>query len=130
MNNHQKVGGVAALIDAATFVFGMVMFFLVLAPVGYDSIDGDLLQNVAFLAENQAIIYMWHLIIYVIFGSFLVILALALHARLQTGAPAMTRTATAFGLIWAGLVIASGMVANIGASIVVELYANDPTQAV
>jgi hypothetical protein len=34
----------------------------------------------------------------------------------------MAQTATAFGLIWAGLVMATGMVANVGIGRVVELY--------
>lgn len=45
-----------------------------------------------------------YLIAYVVFGIFLVVLALALYERLKAGAPAMAQTATAFGLIWAGLV--------------------------
>ena len=40
-----------------------------------------------------------------------------------------SRTATAFGLIWAGLDIASGLVANSSLSTVVDLYAKDPAQA-
>jgi Domain of unknown function (DUF4386) len=48
---------------------------------------------------------------------------------LKAGAPAMAQTATAFGLIWAGLVIASGMVANISLGTVVDLYGKDPAQA-
>jgi hypothetical protein len=45
-------------------------------------------------------------------------------------APAMIQTATVFGLIWAGLVIASGMVYDIGLGTVVDLYAQDSAQAV
>jgi hypothetical protein len=36
---------------------------------------------------------------------------------------------TAFGLIWAGLVIASGMIATIATGVVVDLFATDPAQA-
>jgi hypothetical protein len=39
------------------------------------------------------------------------------------------QAATAFGLIWAGLVIASGMISNIGTAVVVDLYSTDPNQA-
>ena len=60
----------------------------------------------------------------------LVVLALALHARLKDGSPAIMQTATAFGLIWAGLVIASGMIANIGNSTVVGLFSENQDQAV
>jgi hypothetical protein len=70
-----------------------------------------------------------NLLIYVIFGVFLIILALALHDRLQAGSPALMQVATALALIWAGLVIASGMVANIGTAVVVDLYSADPAQA-
>jgi hypothetical protein len=41
-----------------------------------------------------------------------VVLSLALYDRLRVRAPAMAQTATAFGLIWAGLVIASDLIAT------------------
>ena len=41
----------------------------------------------------------------------------------------MAQTATAFGLIWAVLVIASGTIHNIGMETVVDLYGQDPAQA-
>jgi hypothetical protein len=129
MNGLQKMGGVAALFDAVTFVMGFALLFTLLAPAGYFDADADPLQNAAFLANNQAIMYLWHLIIYVVFGVFLVILVLALCDRLKAGSPAMAQTATAFGMIWAGLVIASGMVANIGSGVVVDLYSSNPAQA-
>jgi hypothetical protein len=39
------------------------------------------------------------------------------------------QVATAIGIIWAGSLIASGMVANAGIAPVVTLYAKDPAQA-
>jgi hypothetical protein len=60
---------------------------------------------------------------------FLIVLSLALYDRLKTGAPAMMQVATAIGIIWAGSLIASGMVANAGIAPVVALYAKDPAQA-
>ena len=127
MNNLQKMGGVAALIDAATYVVGIGLFSTILAP--YVTGDLDPGQTVAFLADNQAIMYIWILIIYVVNGVFLVVLALALYERLKAGSPAMVQTATAFGLIWAGLIIASGMLINSDLGVVVDLYGKDPAQA-
>ena len=89
----------------------------------------SILQSVAFLVDNQAIIHIWNIIIYVVFGVFLVVLALALYERLKAGSTAIAQTATAFGLIWAGLAIASGMLVIIGLGIVVDLYGKDPAQA-
>jgi hypothetical protein len=127
MNDLQKVGGIAALIEAATFLVGLALLVTVLAPYG----TGDLepVEKVTFLADNQTILYVWNQVIYVLFGVVLVVLSIALHARLKDGSPAMMQTATAFGLIWAGLVLASGMVFNIGMGTVVELYGTDPAQA-
>ena len=124
-NKLQKMGGVAALIEAAAYVAGFGLYLILLDSSGY---VGPV-RKVAFLVENQAIIYTGNLIIYVVFSVFLVVLTLALYDRLKAGSPAMVPTATAFGLIWAGLVIASGMIFNIGMHTVVALYGKDPAQA-
>ena len=126
MNDLQKIGGIAALIEAATYVVGFGLLFTLLAPLATDL---DPAQYVAFLVENQAIVYLWNLIIYVINGVFLVVLALALHARLQAGSPAIAQTAAIFGYIWAALVIASGMLILNDMSVITDLYAIDPDQA-
>jgi len=129
MSDLQRMGGVAALIMAATFVVGFAVFLTVLMPAGYFDAGVDPVQKAAILADNQAIASISYLISFVVFGILLVVLALALYERLKAGAPGMAQTATAFGLIWAGLVIASGMVANVGIGTVVDLYGNDPAQA-
>ena len=60
---------------------------------------------------------------------FLIVLALALYDRLKPAAPALMQVATAIGLIWAGSLVASGMVSNAGIAPVIALYARDPAQA-
>ncbi len=50
-----------------------------------------------------------NLLMYVVFGLFLIVLTLALHERMKAGAPALMQMATAVGIIWAGSLIASGM---------------------
>ena len=122
----QKLGGISALIAAALYITGFALFLTVLDPSGY---DGHV-QRVAFLTENQVASYIANLLIYVVFGVVLVVLALALYARLKSGSEAIMQTATVFGLIWSGLVIASGMIANIGNSTVVGLFSENQDQAV
>lgn len=129
MNSLQKIGGVSALIMAAAFVVGIAVFLGVLTPAGYFDADVEAAQKAAILADNQALVSISYLTSFVTFGIFLVVLALALYERLKAGSPAVAQTATAFGLIWAGLVIASGMVANVGIGRVIDLYGNDPAQA-
>ena len=119
------MGGNAALYEAAAYVLGIVFFIFV---VDYSGVI-DPVQKVALLVDNQAIMYIMNLIIYVVFGVFLVVLALALYDRLKASSPALVQTATVFGLIWAGLVIASGMIFIIGMDNVVNLYGQNPAQA-
>jgi hypothetical protein len=75
------------------------------------------------------VIYLTNLIMYVVFGVFLVVLTLALNERLSTASPSTIKTATAIGIIWAGMLVASGMVSNAGIAPTVALYGKDPTQA-
>lgn len=125
MGNFQKFGGIAALIEAAAYVAGFVLYFFVLDASGYVGPT----QHVAYLVDNQSSLFLTNLFVYVIFSVVLVVLVLALHERLKANSSEIMRTATAFGLIWAGLVIASGMIFNIGMKTVVRLYAENPDQA-
>src|SRR5512135_2392046 len=125
MKTLQKYGGAAALYLAAAYLIGMVLFLVVL---NYPGIT-DPVQKVALLVEKQAVIFSTNLLMYVFFGLFLIILSLALYDCLKSGAPALMQVATAIGIIWAGSLIASGMVANAGLATIVPLYAKDPAQA-
>ncbi len=125
MKNLQKMGGIAALYGAAAYLIALVGYLLVLGTLD----DVDPVQKVASLVDNQAFIYILNLIAYIVFGLFLVVLALALYQRLKAGSPALAQTATAIGFIWATVLIASGMISNFGMGIVVDLYSTDPAQA-
>lgn len=125
MKTLQKFGGFAALYLAIAYLIGIVLFLVVL---DYPSIT-DPAQKVTLLIEKQMFIFSTNLFLYVFFGVFLIVLMLALYDRLKSGAPAIMQVATAIGIIWAGSLIASGMVSNAGISPVVALYAKDPAQA-
>ena len=120
-----KIGGIAALYEAAAYLIG---FGLWIGVLNYSS-DLEPAQKVASFVNNLSLWYILNLVVYIIAGFFLVVLVLALYDRLKTSSPAIMQVATAIGLIWAGLVIASGMIANIGIENVVNLYNTDPAQA-
>ncbi len=121
----QKYGGFAALYMAVAHLIGMIIFLVIL---DYPSITNPA-QKVALLVEMQMVTFATNLLMYVFFGVFLIVLSLALYDRLKSGAPAIMQVATVTGIIWAGSLIASGMVANAGIAPVVALYAKDPAQA-
>lgn len=125
MKNLQRMGGIAALYEAIAYIVGMIGFLLVVDVSGV----ADPVQRVALMADNQAFLHIMHLLIYVVWAFFLVVLALALYDRLKAGSTAMVQTATVFALIWAGVIIAAGTIYIAGMGNVVELYSEDPAQA-
>ena len=90
----------------------------------------DPVEKVTMLVDNHDSMRVVYLITYVIFGIVLAVLALALYARLKAGAPTLTLVATVAGLIWAVVLVASGMIFNAGVAAVVDLHATSPAQAV
>ena len=123
MKTLQKFGGFAALYAGIAYIVGMVGFLLV---VGWPD---DPAQQVNVLVNNQVAQHILYLIVYQIWAVVLVVLTLALYERFKASSPAMMQIVTAIGIIWATLVIASGMIFNIGMENVVNLYGKDPAQA-
>ena len=125
MNNLQKIGGVAALFEAAIYISAFVFF-----GAFWDyPVSADDAQKFIFLTNNQTILSIVNLTMYVAFGLFLAVLVLATHQRMKTKAPVLSQTASVFGIIWVGLVIASGMIANVGLGAVIDLSAKNAEQA-
>src|SRR5512141_1863089 len=127
MKDLQKIGGIAALVGATTNLLALVIFITLLAPKGYGSDDPG--QIVTFFAANQALMRVWYVIIYLVFGASLIFLSLALHDRLKAGSPVLAQAVTTLGLIWAVLVIVIGTLSINDLSTVVALPAKDPAQA-
>lgn len=121
----QRLGGAAAVYLAAAYIAAMPYFLLV---VKYPDVT-DPAEKVAMLAGNAGSMHVMYLVTYVILGIVLAVLALALDARLKDGAPLLAQVATVAGLIWAVLLVASGMVFNAGMATVVGLYDSDPAVA-
>lgn len=126
ITEQQKAGGLAALYLAVAYLLAMPFFLLL---VDYQSAVDPTAKVVSLVANNGAMEVMY-LISYVVFGIALSILALALYERLKPAAPALMQIATAVGLIWAVMLIASGLVFNAGMGAVVTLYPANPAQAV
>jgi hypothetical protein len=125
MKRLQKMGGIAALYEAAAYIVGMIGFLTV---VDVSSVE-DPVQKVALMADNLAFLYILHLIVYVVWGFFMIVLALALYERLKAGSPAIMQIATVIGIFWGCVIIISGMIHNVGMQNVVDLYGKDPAQA-
>lgn len=122
----RRASGFAAIYLAAALVAAM-FYFLVGTDMPSVTDPGEQVQ---LLIDHQLGLHVMYLIAYVVFGLALVVLTLGLHERLAGIDLAWSRVATAVGLIWSGVLVASGMVFIVGMNSVVDLHATDPTAAV
>ncbi|MEL7313025.1 MAG: hypothetical protein AAFN07_16025, partial [Pseudomonadota bacterium] len=86
-------------------------------------------DRLAFVLDREDWFQAWTLVIYVLFGAALVAVTVALHERLKAASNTLAMIATPFGFIWAGLVIASGMIASVGLSAVAGRFEAEPLLA-
>jgi Domain of unknown function (DUF4386) len=122
----QKLGGWAALYVALAYVAAMPYFLLF---VKYPNL-ADPGEKVSMLVAHHGSLQVMYLLTYVIFGIVLSVLALTLYHRMKDETPILAQVATIVGLIWALVLVASGMIYNAGIAAVVDLHATNPAQAV
>ncbi len=127
MKTLQKVGGIAALICAGTFILAMGLVATLLTPMLDSSLPYD--QFMAFYIPHQSLVFVWHFNMYLVNGTFLALLVLALYQQLKTSAPALSLAAACFGLFWTGMVFASGFISLYGWQTIDRLSSTDPSQA-
>ena len=120
-------GALASLGCAATFVFGFVLLVTQLMP--YIELQQNPQEAVEFVLENHAMLSIWHFVIYVLFGVLFAILVIVLHRQFSPVPTLLTQLASVMGLVWVSLVIASGMLANVGLMQVVNMASAQPDLA-
>lgn len=124
--NLQKLGGVCALMEAIIYISAFIVYGGVLV---YPEKGANASAEWSFLSDNHMLLSLLNLVSYVLFGILLAVLVLAIHQRLKRHAPNFSKLAFVFGVIWAGLVIASGMIANVGLNSILETGNTDLEKA-
>ncbi len=122
----QKIGGVCAILEALIYIFAFIVYGGILI---YPNANASAVEQLNFLTDNYLILSILNLISYVLFGVLLAVLVLAIHQRLKNYSPIFSNLASIFGIIWVGLVISSGMIANIGLNSVLSMGITEPNNA-
>lgn len=118
----QKIGGIAALGHTAALVVGMVLSFTWMFPL----LDAAPDQASKFLDGNQALAYLWYMIVNWGSAITLVIMLLALYQRMKAGWPVFMQAAIAFGFLWAVLVRALWILLLVLAAVRTEAFPRLP----
>lgn len=125
MRQFSRLGGFAAFYLGLAYAAGIGLFLVVLDLPSISNAE----QKLGLVAENALLFHAMHLAIYVIFGVVLTVFVLALYESLQNVAPVSAKLVAVFGFIWAGLLIASGMVTIAGIAPTIQLMETDPGAA-
>ena len=123
-----RIGGLAALTCAATYLIGFALLVTLLAPLGYGTAEIDADAVVVFIDARPGVMIAWNTVIYVMNALALAVLVVALAERLAP-LPGWAAATRAFGLIWAALVLGAGMIANVAVERAAHLYPTDPRAA-
>lgn len=125
----QKAAGLAALYSAACIGFVFAVMAILLAPAQLGPAATHATERIAFMSAHQNVSMAINLVGYIFFGVAMNVLSFGLYERFRDDAPTASPIALGFGLIWSGLVFASGMIANIGIEALTDLNENDPATA-
>ncbi|NQD37580.1 DUF4386 family protein [Permianibacter sp. IMCC34836] len=120
-----KAGACAALAQALLY---LISFAVLAAFQPGDTTGWTAAQKLSYTLEHGGLTQFWALLYYAS-GIALVVLTAGLHQRLHSSAPVLMPLTTPFGYIWAGFVMASGMVSQIGFAAVARLHGESADQA-
>ena len=110
MNNLQKLSGISAIFEAVIYI-GAFVYFGMFWEYPF---EGSASEQMAYLVENQFVVSAIYFLMYGVFGVFLAILVVGLYEKLKLANDPMVKIGSLFGVVWVVLVIACGMLANIG----------------
>lgn len=121
----QKWGGLAAITEAATYIFGFVLFFAVLDTSGLDT-PQDYLE---FLIQHRDTYFLGYLVSGVVFSFVLIVLVQAVFKRFKQVSPELMTFTAVVGYLWVFIVLASSFIFLTSLEVLAKYYALDVEQA-
>ena len=125
MKGLQKLAGISAISEGLIYIVAFVYFGVFWS---YPT-DGSSIEKMGYMAENQLQFSLMYFLMYVVFGVLLGVLVTGLRERLKQPHNPLVTIGSLFGAIWVALVIASGMISNIGLAYAIDLMETDPSKA-
>lgn len=122
----QKFGGYCSILLGLIYISAFIVYGGVL---DYPNANATEIERLNFLSDNYLILSIVNFISYVLFGILLAVLVVSIHQRIKDYLPNLSLLTSVFGIIWVGLVIASGMITNIGLHSVIEIGIDEPQKA-
>lgn len=125
MRSANNVTGIAAL--ALSFIY--ISAFVYYGTFWSFPHESDAQTKMAFIAQHQTITSVFLFITYILFGLVLSMLVAGTSRILGNASEILKSVTTAFGYLWVGLVIASGMIAISGVTYAIDIAHTDAQKA-
>jgi len=123
----QKLGGFCSISLGVIYIIAFIAYGGILE---FPNTNATEIERLNFLSDNYLMLSTLNLISYVLFGILLAVLVVSIHQRIKDYLPNLSLLSSVFGIIWVGLVIASGMIANFGLNSVIEIGIKEPQKAI
>lgn len=120
-----KAGGASAWLMATIYLVALALHVTVFDLSAF----ANPLARTAHVVALQGSFTAFVLVSYVVFAVALVVFALALHRDLDAGDSPLAKAGIVFALVWATLLVGSGLVYKAGLAAVAALHTSDPTGA-
>lgn len=120
-----KWGGLAAITEAFTYIFGFILFFVVLDSSGFETPK----LYLEFVIQNRDTFFLGYLVSGIVFSFVLIILVQAIFQRFKQSSPEFMKFTAVVGYLWAFIVLASSFVFLTSLEVLAKYYALDAEQA-
>lgn len=122
----QKSGGIAAIIQASTYIFGMILFLGILNT----SNSATPIDQIRYLIDNRDIYYIGYIVIGLIFSFSLIVLVRATFTVFKQHSKDLIACNSVVGYIWACIVISAYMIHLVHIGVMANLLPKDPEMAI
>jgi hypothetical protein len=116
----------SSLYMALAYVSGIIIFIIVLR---YPELTSDI-DKLKMIVEMKSAVFATNIFLYVLFGPILVLFILFLKSQLRNNGTLLIEFSSTIGFIWAGSLVASGMISNAAIKPLAELLNESPEKAV
>lgn len=117
----------ASILAGVTFIVGFIFYTTLLN----DLIDDDktTIEKLTFIKNNEVSYYLSNIILYIIFGLAQLATTYGMALRFHRTYPEMSAFSQGLGISWSVLVLAAGMIGNVGIKASLDMMESDPEKA-
>ncbi|WP_067220738.1 hypothetical protein ACPUEK_14995 [Marinomonas gallaica] len=126
-NQKVMVGGYCGIIAGLCFLFGMLVYVCFLMEYRFGDINEPFASQVRTMAEHALLLYGWYFIIYIVFGLALLGFQIGIQPYLKVGG--LQQACAVLGYLWVGLTLTTGMLANVGNTMILQVVSFDSSSA-